>query len=346
LQDVVVSGHACTCDGAGVEVSFGSLLVSDSTIADNRGLLGGGILISSGAHLTMERTTVSGNRASIGGGGLVAFVSPAGHLIRNSTIVGNAAEFAESMGGGIEFSSFPAPFRIESSTVAGNSAQFGANISAGTSSDVLELHNSIVAYPEQGVNCLGGGSGTWNSVGHNIADDGSCGLDQPSDQAGVDPLLGPLADNGGPTQTRAPEPGSPAIDQGFAGGLGPAIDQRGLRRTVDFLAVPNPAGGDGSDVGAVERQDVTAPTLSVGKARVNGRRRTVGLRFKVSDDATPKREILVRCKLDRKKPRRCASPLKYRRLKRGRHRIVVRARDAAGNEAQASKRFRVRRAKR
>jgi hypothetical protein len=158
------------------------------------------------------------------------------------------------------------------------------------------------------VNCLGGGSGTWNSVGHNIADDGSCGLDQPSDQAGVDPLLGPLADNGGPTQTRAPEPGSPAIDQGFAGGLGPAIDQRGLRRTVDFLAVPNPAGGDGSDVGAVERQDVTAPTLRVGKARVNGRRRTVGLRFKVSDDATPKREILVRCKLDRKKPRLRLAP--------------------------------------
>lgn len=65
-----------------------------------------------------------------------------------------------------------------------------------------------------------------------------------------DPLLGALGDNGGPTPTMAPAPGSPAIDAGSAFGL--TTDQRGLARPSDFLEVAN--AGDGSDIGAVELQ--------------------------------------------------------------------------------------------
>jgi hypothetical protein len=68
----------------------------------------------------------------------------------------------------------------------------------------------------------------------------------------ADPLLGPLANNGGPTATLLPQPGSPAIDAGAAFGL--TTDQRGLLRPFDFPGVPDPAGGDGSDIGAVELQ--------------------------------------------------------------------------------------------
>jgi hypothetical protein len=68
----------------------------------------------------------------------------------------------------------------------------------------------------------------------------------------ADPLLGPLQHNGGLTDTMALMPGSPAIDQGSSFGL--TTDQRGDPRPFDFPGTPNPAGGDGSDIGAFEVQ--------------------------------------------------------------------------------------------
>ena len=56
----------------------------------------------------------------------------------------------------------------------------------------------------------------------------------------ADPLLGPLQDNGGPTQTMAPADGSPVIDAGSAFGL--TTDQRGLSRPFDFSAIANTRG--------------------------------------------------------------------------------------------------------
>jgi hypothetical protein len=53
----------------------------------------------------------------------------------------------------------------------------------------------------------------WSTAGHNISSDGSCGLTAPTDLSNVDPMLGPLQDNGGPTQTHALLAGSPAIDR-------------------------------------------------------------------------------------------------------------------------------------
>ena len=71
--------------------------------------------------------------------------------------------------------------------------------------------------------------------------------------SGTNLLLGPLQDNGGPTWTHAPLPGSPAIDAGknFSGS---ATDQRGAARTIDYSGVPNAPDGDGTDIGAVEVQ--------------------------------------------------------------------------------------------
>lgn len=65
-----------------------------------------------------------------------------------------------------------------------------------------------------------------------------------------DPLLGPLADNGGPTPTHALRFNSPALDSGSSSGL--ATDQRGIARPVDSPEVANVEGGDGSDIGAYE----------------------------------------------------------------------------------------------
>jgi hypothetical protein len=75
-------------------------------------------------------------------------------------------------------------------------------------------------------------------------------LGATGDQLNVNPMLGPLQDNGGPTLTMAPLPGSLAIDQGKS--FGTTTDQRGLPRPFDNSAIPNAVGGDGSDIGAVE----------------------------------------------------------------------------------------------
>jgi hypothetical protein len=104
-------------------------------------------------------------------------------------------------------------------------------------------------------------SGDFTSQGFNligIAEDDSTGFtngvagDQVGSDAPIDPLLGPLQMNGGPTPTQALLPGSPAIDQGFSFGL--HADQRGQPRPHNFSALPNAPHGDGADIGAFELQ--------------------------------------------------------------------------------------------
>jgi hypothetical protein len=96
----------------------------------------------------------------------------------------------------------------------------------------------------------------------------------------ADPLLGPLRDNGGPTATMAPAANSPAIDAGSAFGL--TTDQRGQSRPSNFDAIAN--AGDGSDIGAVERQapggaGSGSSSSSSGGKRAFGKRTLVTLRL-------------------------------------------------------------------
>jgi hypothetical protein len=102
-------------------------------------------------------------------------------------------------------------------------------------------------------------AGNFTSRGFNLIGiaDGSTGIVSGinADQAGsialpIDPLIGPLQMNGGPTPTHALLPGSPAIDQGNSFGV--HTDQRGHHRPYNYTAIPNAPGGDGSDIGAFE----------------------------------------------------------------------------------------------
>jgi hypothetical protein len=84
-------------------------------------------------------------------------------------------------------------------------------------------------------------TGSFHSLGHNLfSDDPGISLD-PTDVVNADPMLGPLANNGGPTLTQALLPGSPAINAGVAV-AGIATDQRGASR---------PTSGP-TDIGAVQ----------------------------------------------------------------------------------------------
>jgi Ca2+-binding RTX toxin-like protein len=124
---------------------------------------------------------------------------------------------------------------LSSSIVADNTAPFGPDI-----------HES-----DEPVGSLQGTFVTGFSLIENTADATVTESPAGSNLLGVDPLLGPLADNGGPTQTQLPAVTSPAIDAGVANGL--ATDQRGVQRTFDAGNIANRAGSDATDIGAVEQ---------------------------------------------------------------------------------------------
>ena len=217
-------GGIYTYEGGGI-YNDGTLNVSDSTFSGNSANAGGGIW--NRVTLDVTNSTFSGNTAEGSGGG----ISSSGMLsVTNSTFSGNRAAY---YGGGIlNFSTLD----VSNSSLSGNAASYGGGISNyfhGT----LTLQNTIIA-DSNGGNCSnyssltdGGGNLSWP--------DSSCpGLN-------VDPLLGPLQDNGGPTQTLALLVGSPAIDAALLANC-PATDQRGISRPQ----------GVGCDIGAFELEVV------------------------------------------------------------------------------------------
>ena len=266
-------GYEAEAGGGGV-ANFGTLSVHASTLTGNRVIAtgdgglsidtrgrGGAVLNESGSLLFIEGSTISDNRVeaeSAGppgsdqfafGGGIDTLGG--GRIVR-STIVGNSVRALpqdpqESVAGGGGLGGDNPD--VEDVTIARNRGLEGANVDV---SPQAQFANSIVADAVgPGVNCRNQG-GPSVSHGYNLDDDSSCAFNQPTDQE-IDPLLAPaLGEHGGPTQTLALLPGSPAIDQGLASS--DTIDQRGLPRPSDFTEIVNAPGGDGSDVGAFELQ--------------------------------------------------------------------------------------------
>jgi len=208
-------------NGGGIG-NVGTASVFDSTLTDNGAYDGGGVRNDWGS-LTLINTTVSGNHSSVGGG----LESQEGiNTLRNCTIVGNSASHGWYGGGGIWLWTASTVVNIHNSIVAGNSTT-GAGPDC--SGPIASLDFNLIGNTN--------GATITGVTTHNIY--------------GKDPLLGPLADNGGPTPTHALLPGSPAIDHGSSGGL--ATDQRGLPRPFNFPAYFD--ADDGSDIGAVEMQE-------------------------------------------------------------------------------------------
>jgi hypothetical protein len=255
------------------------LTINDSTIAGNQALYGGGVSLTVGSgpspdvRGTINRSTISNNRAlDLGGtgdsdGGGID-VTAATLTVANSTVSGNSiGASAFNGGGGIWVGGItgypPAVLHIINSTVTNNTAAgVGGGIShwvqSGATSATTTAVNTIVAgnSAPAGGNCwIGPGSIT--SSGYNMENTDTCNFHQPSDHPNTDPLLGPLANNGGPTWTHALLPTSPAIDVAdnatCAAPPVSGIDQRGVIRPQGLVC----------DIGAYETVSVpTAVTLA------------------------------------------------------------------------------------
>ncbi len=267
IADSRIMGNHGAGNGGGGIASWGPLTVVNSTISNNTtGGAGGGILIINTDSASITGTTISNNSAQLGGG-LIAFAT-AGSTnvnITNSTVSGNTANTS----GGIanNGNGMTANMTINSTTVTNNTVT-GATAASGVlnnriaGSANLTVTNSIVAGNTGGGGQIRvAGTAVTTSGGHNLVSDNSL-VGIAGDLLGTAPMLGPLANNGGPTMTHLLLAGSPAIDNG-KNTLTLLTDQRGTLyvRTSDDPLIPNAAGGDGTDIGAVETQP--APRVSV-----------------------------------------------------------------------------------
>jgi CSLREA domain-containing protein len=238
-------------EGAGIATRSASLELTNSTVARNTE---SGIHARRGSFIVVDKSTIVGNSADQGGGIFMFTSLRAGIRVRltNSTVAFNSAR----EGGGIYANGFEdirAEVPLTNSTVAFNSAteRGGGIFSPNSEGGILHLTNSLVARNSAptGPDVLGGtftarfsliGDGTGADITNT---DGNQVGNVPPNSSPIDPRLGPLALNGGPTRTFALLLGSPAIDAASTPDC-PETDQRG---------VPRPQ-GPACDIGSYERE--------------------------------------------------------------------------------------------
>lgn len=294
VSDTIIRDHSSSTFGGAIS-NWGRLTLTRTEVRDNSLPEGGGGQTSQGGgifntgQLTLNRSAVTGNEATRGGG--ISNTNFGSVDIRNSTISGNTA-----LGGGGGLRNVAnGTMRISLSTIADNEAnvpgkasgeanRFGGGIQT-LNPAAISIGGSVVANntdnrssfdSDFAPDCYAPTVGTFTSHRYNVlgVKNSNCALrdvisgsDTSHDQKGtggspLDPHLGVLTNNGGPTRTHALNTGSPAIDYKSAGSGTTffdclASDQRSYSR---------PADGDGNgssicDSGACERNG--SPPLAI-----------------------------------------------------------------------------------
>jgi hypothetical protein len=233
--------------GAAIFADGGTMIINTATLANNSanggnggsgGKVGGGscagtqhgagglahggaITNNNAATLNIKHGTISGNNAQAGNSG-----------VDQGGASSPARLVAEGTGGGIRVG--PGTVTLENTIIANNTAANGTGDTTGAPTPGPDVDGAVT------------------SNGHNLLGTATeaTGFTGAGDLTGANPMLAPLADNGGPTETMELLPGSDAIDAGVASGS--TFDQRGMLRTVDDPGVANEATSDGTDIGAYE----------------------------------------------------------------------------------------------
>jgi hypothetical protein len=260
--------------GGAVSNTGGVTQISDCTFNTNQAGFSGGAVYNVGGTVTIARSTFAGNTSGAMGGAIRNTGTSANATLNliNCTFNGNASTSMSSSAstggaiGNLSGGGFSATITVKNCTLAGNSALTGGGIYTHHNPDggpaFVTLDNTLFKTGSAGSNLAAGSGATITSQGYNLSnDDGSGYLTASGDKINTDPLLDPagLAQNGGLTATIALQSSSPAID---AGNSSLTNDQRSVQRPYDFSSVPNPAGSNGSDIGAFELQPVPTPTPS------------------------------------------------------------------------------------
>ena len=262
IDDSIIAGnHADSAGGGLITAEEGYLYLDGTTISDNDAgntagtNEGGGGVLCFGCALQLSSSTVSGNTAgSVGGGIAVRYgeYAPSPAAIIDSTISGNNGY----EGGGLMLDGGNA--QISNSTIAFNQASFrGAGISASEYSYSIDLQSTIVANNTTGsdANNVWAFPDSISGADNLVPNAPGLPAEMPPDTLTADPLLLPLADNGGATQTHALGGASPAIDAGNDA-IGLVFDQRG----DGFLREV----GASADIGAFETQSAQPQTYTIG----------------------------------------------------------------------------------
>ena len=286
VSDSTIADNDASDQGGGVYTTYGTVTISDTTLSDNTAQQGGGILSSAGpgeGTTVLTNTTVTRNSATLEGGGLYnngciltllqstfsdnsATNHGGGIYLNSGTLDCSSSTFSANSAnaaGGADPATTDAAGDVTQSTFTGNSADTAGGIYA--VSGTVEVTNTIVAgntattsNPDVGGSLTSLGNNLIGDVGTATGFTDGVNKDQVGSAGGViDPMLGPLVDNGGPTLTHALLLGSPAVDAGNDAAA-PATDQRGMTRVLDGDA-------DGTatvDIGAFEL-DISGVTFVV-----------------------------------------------------------------------------------
>jgi len=223
LTNVTFSGNSANYGGGMYNISSNPSL-TNVTFSSNIAFDGGGMFNNSNSSPTLTNVTFSSNIASDGGGMFNNSISSP--TLTNVTFSGNSADY----GGGMVNIESSSP-SLNNVTFSSNSAIEGGGMYNGEYSSTT-VTNSIFwgNIPEQIIN-----DSEYSSVVTITYSDIQDGCPTNVTCENIiegDPLLGPLADNGGFTQTHALGAGSPAIDAGDPLNC-PATDQRGFPRPID-----------------------------------------------------------------------------------------------------------------
>jgi len=213
LDRVIIANNRGDQEGGGLYLFVGGLFMIDSAMYGNRtNGTGGAFYLDRATNNTIVNSTISGNRARTNPAG---FVGAGDVRIFNNTIAFNAADHCDA--------AFHGTHLLVQSTIAANNTCEGNAVDRDLYGDPTLLHAI---------------RGSDNLIQ-------SANVPLPPDTIGADPMLAPLADNGGRTMTNALMPGSPAIDRGNNASFFLGYDQRG----VGFPRV----NGTRADIGAFER---------------------------------------------------------------------------------------------
>ncbi len=341
-------------NGGGINNDRGSLTITDSAISGNTNYAYGAGIYNNG-NMSIDRSAIDHNSSYYPGGGIyneAGLVDGASRgftfndvSITNSTISDNLTD--DDDGGGIYNDA--GTLNLLNDTIAFNQSTYDDNGGGLYANDTVNVKNTILAMNvEDGAvnNCYDERDYIVDQ-GHNLENGTDCGFDnsQPGasgDIQNADPLLGPLQNNGGPTFTRAIDNTSPAYNTADNSGC-PATDQRGVTRpqfgvcdigAFELAPAPPPAAAPVAPSAPAAPKKIP-PTIGVaGVRRACTTSSRVRVRITVKKTIAPVKSVKVTLDGHRIKSTtrsRFTLVINAKRLKAGRHRLVITATDTAGN---------------